>query len=154
MKRRHIKALTIFSWVAIIAISGVSLLLIVWLLMPYQVTSIEEPIQILNPNKEVRLGEAILQELKISKPNDIPPTDTTRVLVCDDGNLVSLASLPNTLNLPMGEYTLRNDRYVLPPKVIVGSKCTFVWRQTYQVNPIKKIPVEWRSELFTVLPAK
>jgi len=142
--------LVISMWLAISFTVSTSLLIIAWLVLPYQVTTIQEPIRILNENKEVRIGEPIMQELKIDKPNDTLPENPTRVLLCDDGNLVTLASLPTALNLPVGKYTLENDRYILPPKVAPGSKCEFVWRQSYRVNPIRVIPVEWRSEPFKV----
>lgn len=147
----HFKVLTVASWVAIASIVGLSALTVFWLLYPYPVSTIEQPIRILNKNNEVAIGSPIVQELKIHKPNNLPPSDASRVLVCEDGNLITLASLPNTLNLPTGEYTLINDRYVLPPKVSVGARCVFVWRQSYQVNPIRKIHVEWKSEPFVVI---
>lgn len=144
------RILIIVLWLAIGFIAAVSMLMIAWLVLPYQVTNIKVPIQILNDNKEVGIGEPIIQELKINKPNDIVPENPTRVLLCEDGNLVTLAPLPTVLNLPVGKYTLINDRYVLPPKVALGESCVFVWRQSYRVNPIRVIPVEWRSESFKV----
>lgn len=148
MRRHHLFVASM--WLAIAFISIVSILIIVWLILPYPVTTIQQPIRILNENKEVRIGEEIIQELKINKPNDSVPENPTRVLLCSDGNLVTLAALPSILNLPVGKYTLVNDRYILPPKVAVGSDCVFVWRQSYRVNPIRLIPVEWRSESFKV----
>jgi hypothetical protein len=139
MKHRLLIALL---WTAIIFIIISAITIIVWLLYPYQVVQIKEPIRILNPNKEVAIGEPIIQELRINKPNDIPPANPTRVLLCEDGNLVTLAPLPGALNLPSGSYTLVNDRYTLPPKVSPGDRCIFVWTQTYEVNPIREIPVE------------
>ena len=148
MKRHFIPV--VLAWATISLISFTALTVIYWLLASYPVTTIQEPIRILNPNKEVRIGEPIIQELKIHKPNDTAPANTTRVLLCEDGNLVTLATLPSPLNLPTGKYTLINDRYVLPPKVSPGSRCIFVWRQSYRVNPVREIPVEWKSETFIV----
>ena len=154
MSPRKNKIFMVASWLSIFFITFVSSLFIFWLIYPYQVTHIEEPITILNKNKEIRIGEPIQQLLKIHKPNNESPINPTRVLICEDGNLVTLSALPNTLNLPVGAYTFENDRYILPPKVSPGAKCVFVWRQEYRVNPIRKIPVEWRSETFTVLATK
>lgn len=136
-------------WAAIIFISGVSLLIIAWLLLPYSVADIEEPIKILNTGREIVIGQPIIQELKITKPNNEPPTDASRALLCDDGNLVTFAPVAAN-NLPVGSYRLINDSYILPPKVAVGSECVFIWRQSYKVNPIRAIQVEWRSESFKV----
>lgn len=151
MTHRKNKIATIISWCVIIFMATVSSIMIFFLLYPYPVATIEEPIRILNKNNEIAIGEPIIQELKITKPNNIPPTDPTRVLICSDGNLVTLSAVPNTLNLPTGSYTFINDKYILPPKVVVGSECHFVWTQAYQVNWIRKIPVEWVSEQFKVV---
>lgn len=151
MTHRKNKIFTVLSWIIIAFITFVSSLIIFWFLYPYPVSSIKEPIRILNKNNEVTVGEPIIQELKITKPNNIAPADPTRVLVCDDGNLVTLSAIPSTLNLPIGSYTFVNDRYILPPKVATGAKCAFVWTQSYQVNPIRKIAVEWTSEQFKVV---
>jgi len=135
--------LVIVSWLVFLVVA------LFWQVYPYKVSSIKQPIKILNKNKQVAIGESIIQELHINKPNNNVPIDVSRTLLCEDGNLVTLS--PNVAtNLPLGEYTIINDKYVLPPKVAIGSKCIFVWRQSYQVNPIKKIAVEWRSETFTV----
>lgn len=151
MTHRKNKIFTIVSWIAISFITFVSATMIFWLLYPYPVSTIEEPIRILNKNNEVAVGEPIIQELKITKPNNIAPADPTRVIICDDGNLVTMAGVPSALNLPIGSYTFVNDKYILPPKVAVGAKCSFVWTQTYQVNPIRKIAVEWTSEQFKIV---
>lgn len=146
--RRHY-LLVAAMWLAIGFISLVSMLVIAWLIMPYQTTELQQPIRILNSNREIRIGEAIIQELKINKPNDIAPDNPTRVIICNDGNLVTLSVL-RQINLPIGIYTVIDDSYILPPKVAVGSECVFVWRQDYRVNPLRVIPVEWRSESFKV----
>jgi len=140
-------------WLAISLITLIAITIILWLIMPYRVATIQQPINILNENNEIRIGEAIVQELKISKPNNEPPIDVSRLLLCEDGNLVTLAPVTAS-NLPIGTYTVINDTYILPPKVAVGTRCTFVFRQAYKVNPIRAVPVEWRSEYFTVKGAK
>jgi hypothetical protein len=140
----------VVSWIAIAFITISSAIIIFWLLYPYKVSSIDVPINIVNKDNQVQLGHSIIQELKIDKPNNIPPTNATRVLICDNGELVTLAPIPSALNLPIGTYTLINDRYILPKQVPVGSMCSFVWTQDYKVNPIRSISVEWRSELFKV----
>ncbi len=128
---------------------GFLLTILFWLLYPYQVSTVKEPIRILNEGKTVAIGTPIVQELVISKPNDEAPIETSRTIICSDGNLVTLSVLPG-INLPIGDYTLVNDRYILPPKVAVGTSCQFIWRQAYQVNPVRTISAEWRSEWFII----
>jgi len=120
-----------------------------WQLYPYQVSDVHVPIKILNDGKVVTVGEPIIQELVINKPNDIAPQDVSRVILCDSGNLVLLTP-PTARNLPVGKYTVINDQYILPPKIIDGDMCVFVWRQGYPVNPIRTIEREWKSEKFKV----
>jgi hypothetical protein len=135
--------IVIFSW-------AFGLVLVAfWQLYPYQVSEVHTPIKILNDGKVVTVGEPVIQELKIHKPNDIPPQDVSRTILCDSGNLVLLTQV-TARNLPVGTYTVINDKYILPPKVLDGDTCVFVWRQGYRVNPIKVIKQEWKSEKFNV----
>lgn len=119
-----------------------------WTLYPYQVSDVKVPIGITNENNQIKVGEKIEMKLQVTKPNNIKPEGSV-FITCNDGNLVTMASL--TANLPVGEYTVLNDKYTLPPKVAVGSKCVFNFRNTYQVNPIRSINKEWQSEQFEVL---
>ena len=131
-----------------ISASIIVLTCLFWVFYPYQVSEVKVPIEIENENNQIRVGERIEMRLQISKPNNIKPEGTV-FISCDDGNLVTMASL--TSNLPVGEYSLINDKYVLPPKVAIGSKCTFNFRNSYQVNPIRDIVKEWYSESFEVI---
>ena len=124
------------------------LLVAFWLLYPYKVSSIKEPIAILNEYNEIAIGDAIIMKIELTKPNEIRPKGTV-FITCDSGNLVTL--LGNTQNLPVGKYTVVNDRYILPSKVSVGDKCKFHFKNSYQVNPIREITKEWVSEEFTVI---
>ena len=131
-----------------ISASIIVLTCLFWVFYPYQVSEVKVPIEIENENNQIRVGERIEMRLQISKPNNIKPEGTV-FISCDDGNLVTMASL--TSNLPVGEYSLINDKYVLTPKVAIGSKCTFNFRNSYQVNPIRDIVKEWYSESFEVI---
>lgn len=131
-----------------ISASVIIVVCLFWVFYPYQVSEVKVPIEIENENNQIRVGERIEMRLQISKPNNIKPEGTV-FISCDDGNLVTMASL--TSNLPVGEYSLINDKYVLPPKVAVGSKCVFNFRNSYQVNPIRDIVKEWYSESFEVI---
>lgn len=131
-----------------ISASVIIVVCLFWVFYPYQVSEVKVPIEIENENNQIRVGERIEMRLQISKPNNIKPEGTV-FISCDDGNLVTMASL--TSNLPVGEYSLINDKYVLPPKVAVGSKCTFNFRNSYQVNPIRDIVKSWYSESFEVI---
>ena len=131
-----------------ISASIIVLTCLVWVLYPYQVSDVKVPIGITNENNQIKVGEKIEMKLQVTKPSDIKP-DGTVFITCDDGNLITMASL--VANLPVGQYPVINDKYTLPPKVAVGSKCVFNFRNSYQVNPIRTIIKEWHSESFEVI---
>lgn len=137
----HFTRLVLISWTAFL------LLVAFWSFYPYKVSDIKQPIQILNENNEIAIGDAILMRLELTKPNNIRPNGSV-FITCKSGNLISL--LGNPQNLPIGKYTVINDRYILPNKVTVGDKCKFHFKNTYRVNPIREITKEWVSEEFTV----
>ena len=136
-----------------LAIIGVALVFLgvgaFWLVYPYEVTSVQTPIIILNENNEIKIGDNIRLELEVDKPNDTAP-EVTIFIKCNDGNLLPLIPI-RSINLPVGEFTVVNEDYALPNGAAVGSMCTFNFRNTYQVNPIREITREWRSEEFLVL---
>lgn len=140
-------------WHAITLITFISASLIIvvclfWLIYPYKVSEVKVPIKILNDNKQIRIGETIEMEIQVNKPSELKP-DGSVYITCNDGNLVTMNSM--TTNLPVGEYTVVNRLYKLPPKVAVGSKCQFNFRNVYQVNPIRDITRKWASEDFEVI---
>lgn len=140
-------------WHAIAIITFVSttilvLIMLFWTIYPYKVSEVKVPIKILNENKQIRIGETIEMEIQVSKPSDLRP-DGSVYITCNDGNLVPMNSI--TTNLPIGEYAVVNRLYKLPPKVAIGSKCQFNFRNSYQVNPIRDITKEWYSESFEVI---
>lgn len=139
----HTMAIVTFALASIIVMTA-----LFWTAFPYQVSDVEVPIKILNKDNQIRIGEPIEMELIVSKPNNIKPEGSV-FITCNDGNLVTMNSL--TTNLPAGNYKVINNRYVLPPKVAVGTTCQFNFRNVYQVNPIREIVKDWYSEEFEVI---
>lgn len=120
-----------------------------WLWYPYQLPNVEQPIEINNPENKIAIGEVISMTLRVSKPVSLVSRSQPNI-TCEDGNLVTLSNSSKTL--PVGEYVLKSDNYILPPKVNVGAVCKFNFVNTYQVNPIRTEIIIWSSELFTVSP--
>lgn len=141
----------ILFWLAWLAIVG-NLILIscvaFWIIYPYHLPDIKEPIPILNQDNKIAVGENIRMQLEINK-RAATVNNNTVFITCDDGNLVTMSS-ENTKNLPVGTFVVVSDSYVLPPKVKVGSVCTFHFRNNYKVNPIRSITKDWQSEPFEV----
>lgn len=120
-------------------------LLAFWLFYPYKTTYLKQPIEILNPNNEIRIGDPIVMKLEVNKPNESQPI-SERFIVCEDGNLVTLAT--SSVNLPAGTYVVINDKTLLPPKVALDAKCKIQIVNTYRLNPVRTETVIWESEYF------
>lgn len=121
-----------------------------WLLHPYTLPAIKEPIPIMNENKIVAVGEPIKMKLQINKPREMAPTSINRTISCNDGNLVTMTALAQ--DMPTGSYTTHSENFILPPKVAKGSTCKFNFQNTYKLNPLRSETVIWSSEDFRVAP--
>ncbi len=119
-----------------------------WLIHPYTLPDVKEPIPIENENKVVAIGEPIKMKLQVNKPREMAPTTISRNITCNDGNLVTMTAV--TQDLPTGVYIKHSENFVLPPKVAKGSTCKFNFQNTYKLNPLRSETVIWSSEDFKV----
>ena len=152
----HPLALRLFGAAAVIGIAGWVGLLALWgwwSLQPVALPTVTEPMPVLNPNREVAIGDPLLLQLDVVKQQELDAVGTSRYLACESSNLVTLTSM-TAINLPVGEYTVIADSIVLPAKITPGDVCRAVISVTYHVNPIRDDDVEFTSEPFTVLPAE
>ena len=132
-----------------VVVGGWLLLNVWWLNQPVSLPSIDEPIPILNDNREIAIGEPIRMLLRVDKPQDIEAERTSRSIICESGNLVTLTE--STQDVPAGSFTAVADNVNLPNKVDVGDTCQFRYNVDYRINPIRTDEVEWLSEPFTVV---
>lgn len=142
------KFLHYFAWVAIIGNLLLIGLVAFWLIYPYQVPEIKQPIPIMNSDKEIAVGDNIRMKLAVDKHNDMTPSVVAHNITCTDGNLVTMAAKARTL--PKGSYTIDTNNYILPPKVAKGATCQFNYVNTYKLNPIKSVTTTYSSEQFKV----
>lgn len=142
----------VFETLGLIVIGGNLFLIgmvIYWLLQTPKVSTVVVPIEILNENNEIAIGDPIKMKIELSKPvNADHLIDSSVTITCNDGNLITLDSV--TRNLPSGDRTVINDSYLLPPKALIGTDCTFNFKNVYRVNPIKSAETNWKSEVFKV----
>ena len=140
------------AWVSILGIGlvvvGYGLVTAWWLNRPVTLPTVVTPIPILNPDQRIAVGEPIRMLLTIDKPQDVATERTSRAIVCDSGNLVTLTE--STRDVPVGSFTTVADNVDLPPKVTPGDTCRFRYTVDYRINPIRIDTVEWLSEPFTV----
>lgn len=151
MRTKHSKLLEAIGLSIIGFGIAYGLLSLYWLMHDYELPSVKTPIQIVNANHEIAIGDRIQMRMVVDKPISMQPEGSV-FISCKDGNLVTM--VPLITNLPVGKYVVFNDKYILPPKVAVGSKCVMNLKYTYQVNPIRTETLQWPTEEFTALPAR
>ena len=142
------KILHILGWVVIFGNLALIGLVAWWLLHPYTLPQIKEPIPIENTDKIVAVGEPIRMKLQIDKPREMAPTSINRTISCNDGNLVTMTALAQ--DMPTGHYTIHSENFILPPKVAKGSTCRFNFVNTYKLNPLRSETETYSSEYFLV----
>jgi|APGre2960657404_1045060.scaffolds.fasta_scaffold12679_4 hypothetical protein len=141
------KILHCAGWIAIFGNLLLIGLVAFWLIAPYKVPVVEEPIPIENINKTIAIGEPIEMLLKVEKHKELSPI-VQHNITCTDGNLVAMASSPKVI--PTGKYTIHSKNFILPPKVAKGATCQFNFINTYKLNPLRSQTEMWSSEQFKV----
>jgi hypothetical protein len=115
-------------------------------LYPFKTVDLKEPIQVLNANKEVARGGDLILEIEYVKYDSFPVTSNKNI-ICEDGNLVTMAS--NSTNLPKGEQKFVVT-FTVPQKTSIGN-CYLQYVNVYEVNPIRNITKVWTTETFKVV---
>ena len=127
---------------------GLYLLMTYWLFWPYSVMEIEEPIQIMNPDKIAYAGKNLEYELKYTKKVSLQAV-VNKNLVND--YIITLS--PALGNLPTGK-DMKKKVVVSIPGYACPGKYRLRWVATYQVNPLRQIQVEAWSEEFLIRERK
>lgn len=136
-----------FAWVAILGNIFLIILTAFWLYYPYQLPYVEQPIEILNENNEIAVGETIKMKINIVKEREAEVIVRPNI-TCNDGVITPLVS--KDITLPLGAHIRFSNDYQMPPAP-VGSKCMFNFEVTYEVNPIRTENITWSSEEFKVV---
>lgn len=139
----HILTFGIFLLASIIVLTA-----LVWTIYPYKTAEVNVPIEVLNKDRKVAIGEPIVMRLFVTKYTDITPKGNV-YLRCNDGTVIELQSA--VTNRPAGRYETVVDKYKVPERAIVGTKCNFNFRNAYQVNPIREIVKDWYSQEFEII---
>jgi len=142
------KALLVASWVLVtVAVAGIAVVTW-WTLRPANLPTIDQPIPVLNAGNTIAVGEPIVMELSVFKPQPTDVVGASRFIACDSGNLITMTSTER--DLPVGDFTIVSDSAILPDKIIDGDTCVFVFSVDYRLNPIRVERAEYESETFTV----
>lgn len=148
---KRLKLMNFAIWGIFIVMFAVASVWLYWLVQPYQLPFVKEPIQILNKDKEVRKGEPILMQIEINKPNELQPYLSAHRVDCDGGTVTEFfRSTPR--EVPAGKRTVISSDYFLPEslQIKVGATCNFVFNLDYRINPLKTVGATWTSEDFKV----
>jgi len=149
MINKHVwRVITIVTFVSSTLLVAIFLY---WTLNAYKTADIDEPIKILNPDKQIAPGEKIVMELHITKYN-LYPVKTYNAILCDNGRIYIIGSMvpSGKASLPVGSFVRVQDTYSLPNDVEAGTVCHFEFQNTYEVNPVRNIIKTWKSEDFSV----
>jgi hypothetical protein len=135
------------AWVAILGNLFLIGLVAFWQLYPYRLPYVQQPIEILNENNEIKVGETIKMKINLVKERNVEVIVRPNV-TCSDGVITPLISKSDTL--PVGAHIRLSNDYQMPPAP-VGAECKFNFEVVYQVNPIRAEPITWSSEEFKVV---
>jgi len=120
-----------------------------WTLYPYKTADIVEPVKVMNLNNKVRKSDKLRLRLIVNKQTTVTPT-VSRNMACDTGTF--LVPIPSTGGVarPVGKSEAISS-YLIPEDIPINSNCVFVFSNSYQVNALRVINKEWRSEEFKVI---
>lgn len=113
---------------------------------PFKVVDVVSPYPVLNENKTVKRGTDVYYLVEYEKFMQVR-AESTWFIVCQDGNLVTLA--PTYTNFPVGKKTVTRSMTV-PMKTSLG-KCKMVQTIEFKVNPLQTQTFNFESEEFTVV---
>jgi hypothetical protein len=140
------RALTIVAVTSFAGWLSVFVVYLAWSFWPVNLPTVEQPIPILNQNRTVAVGEPIVMQLRVNKPQPVNVRSANRVIRCDSGNLITLT--PTAVDLPTGEFVVESSSVILPGNIIHGDRCTFLYRIGYYINPVRTETAEYESEPF------
>ena len=128
--------------------SALSLMLVTlfWLIYPYRIIDVESPLP--TSSNVVNREQVLVSTMTYTKYTDLRPTNVTKSIICEDGNLVTLAA-GNGNGLPQGTRTLEVETVV--PAKTSKSICAVHWRVEFKPNPIRVITVWFQTEPFVVI---
>lgn len=141
------KCLTRFIWLCLILTFLFLALVGYWLVVPVHELKISDPLDILNTNDTIAIGEPIIVRFTYTKEKAIPALVEPSI-ECQSGNLATI--VPQHTNLPVGTHTITTDNIKLSPQVASGDVCQLVQKWTYHINPVRKAVYIVRSEYFII----
>lgn len=96
---------------------------------------------------EVKKGETLTYTMVVNKRKQYQ-VDIHKNIVCEDGNLVTLASTKT--NIPLGKQTIHPE--VIIPSKASYSTCYIEIISTYHVNPLRNEVQTMRTQTFKIVP--
>lgn len=96
--------------------------------------------------QEVKKGEELHYTIHFKKTKNYRVTSNKNI-VCEDGNLVTLA--PQTTNASLGEYKA-SSKIVIPENITLGV-CYIEFKTTYHINPLRDMQRTLKTQKFTII---
>lgn len=140
------KIFIIVGWIGIILAGLMMLILIYWMLYPYDVTEQNlDPLTISNPNKTITAGNPVLYNVDFCKFRDVSGVAQIQLI-----DTVVLNYPPITYAGETGCFKRTVGSVVIPESTIDGSYY-LQFNVVYQVNPIRTITERYNTERFKVV---
>jgi hypothetical protein len=115
-----------------------------WLLYPYNPITVQSPIEIINPGRQVKVGDFVVYKIKYNKYMDVHGT-LSRKLV----NSYKIDLADSFVTAPVGkdcdQVKIKIPNYADPGVYYLW------WSVSYKVNPLRTITVSAESEKFEVV---
>ena len=119
-----------------------------WQVYPYTTAEIVEPIEVVNVDDTIKLGEKLHLRMIINKQSDFTP-QISFVINCE-GTTYFVEPSTRSTTRPAGVHTAE-VKFTLPEDIETGVPCEFSFINSYQVNPTRNIRKTWTSEPFKVI---
>jgi hypothetical protein len=150
-KKTRDKIERIFHWVAAFTYVLAFVLILYYgyyLLWPFNIIDVKEPMKVLNPNKQVALGDALIYEEDYCKYVSIPATTTVTL-----HNEVIVGLPVRHGNIPLGCHKRVSFQRIPETPLIVG-KAYVEFIHTYRINAIRTVSDTSTTEEFEIVDGK
>ena len=134
----------IFTTLTLILAFGFILTVIFWCIYPYNPLEIKQPLEILNEDKTVQVGEQLFYQVEFTKNTDKLPIINNHLV-----DEVVYALAPITPVNTSGEHNQVVSHITIP--TIPAGNYYLRTSTCYEMNPIRTVCVVYESENFNIL---
>lgn len=139
--------LTVINKLILILLIGIYAVVSYWMLRPYTVGIVKEPMRVVNAGKTIRAGSVLFYEMDMEKLLPLAALISKQVIGKDGGAVVTIA--PVIGNLGTGKF--KKLFPALIPNYTPEGEYVLKWQGDYKVNPLRTVSIIVHSEPFWVV---